>query len=1183
MNSGRVPFVHLHSRSEYSLLRSGLRMRDLVRLAAAHRMPAVALTDVMNMHACVSFHDQCYREGVKPILGAEIALEPVVPAIDVDPQNPTVFELVILAEDYAGYQRLCEALTRAHLDAGAVTPRVATAWFEELAGKWIVLSGGAGGEVFRHLAAGERGKARDAAAWLAHASGPGRFFLELQWHKLPEERTVLPALVELSKQLAIPTVATNQCAYAAPADASTLELLARIRTGSAVSSIDDLAPASDQFHFKSHEEMADAFRNLPEAIANTVAIADRCAVELPVGKGHLMPAFDAPGGMQNRAYFEQLCLEGLRARYPDWESEDAAAHHLTKKKRAEIEKRLAFETETIVSMGFINYFLIVADFVRHARQQGIPVGPGRGSAAGSLVSYLLGITDVDPLDFGLVFERFLNPARRKMPDIDMDFCERRRPEVIEYVRTRYGRDRVAQIATFSTMRARAAVRDTGRILGTPAQKVERVCALLGDHYRGHPHLRFGVIADALDKHEPLREAYREDRDINVLIEFARRIEDMPRNLSTHAAGIVIGAQPLRTLLPLARSSDGEALTQVDMFGVERLGLLKMDLLGLTNLTIIDDALKLIRDCSGESVTLAAIPLDDAPTYRLLQRADMLGIFQLESAGMRRLARDIGMESFNDVIALVALYRPGPMPMRDTYVRRKHGVEPVAYPHEKLEPILKETYGIMLYQEQVMQCLHSLLGYSLADADIFRDIMSKKLADRIPEQKAQFMQRAAKKNLDPGLAETLFEDIARFSGYGFNKSHATAYALVAYWTAYLKANRPAAFFAALMAGKLQDEAKLAEIASECRARRIPLLPPDVNQSSALFTVERGAGAIRCGLAAIRNVGPQAVGELLSERSAHGPFNSIDDLCLRIDRRTVSRKVVDSLVKAGACDSFGIPRQRLSFIADDITAGWERGAESELQRSFFDAFDTAATALSPTRAKLDAVGEWDVPTRLAFEKEMLGFYVSGHPLDAIAPVWRALSTADARQTGFQPEQADDAGDTAEFFAEQRRVVMGGLVTATDWRKSRKGTSYGILSIGDFYGTSEALIWSELFDKYRARVKQGSLWFLEGTLKRSFNRVSLWTDRLAPAGEAIEQWPDGVRIRIGEAHANEGVLEALASVFARHKGPLPVDLVFVDEKGEAPVVRLPDEQRVAPSQELIAGIESLFGEGCVSFAVP
>ena len=1175
-----VPFIHLHACSEYSLLQSTLRVSDAVHLAADNAMSALALTDRMNLHAGISFYDECYRRGVKPLLGAEIALESISAIENVDPQRPATYDLVIIAEDNTGYENLCELLTRIHSSGSRITPHARKEWFEELAGHWFVLSGGGESELFRMMMHKDELRARKTIEWLSHVSGAGRFYIELQWHELPQQREVLPRLIELSRSCNIPVVATNECRYADRSDAIALELLHRVNDGATADSLESLTPATDQMYFRTYEEMAAIFKNVPEALSNTVAIADQCAVELPVGTSYLTPHFTPPGEKTSRKYIEELCHTGLLHRYPDWEDPEVETKQpLTKKKRKELDKRLSYELTTIADMGFLSYFLIVHDFVQYAKTQHIPVGPGRGSAAGSLVSYLLGITDVDPLDFNLLFERFLNPARKKMPDIDIDFCERRREEVIRYVREKYGNDRVAQISTFSKLRYKAALRDVGRVLKIADTVIDKLCLFIADYERTRKHAKTGLITQACNSHEPLREMYLHDKSAKTALDLGMKIEGLPRNLSTHAAGLVIAPKPLRTFVPLVTIGETEVQTQFDMHSIGRLGLLKMDFLGLTTLTIVDDAVNLITGTGRDAPDLSRLPLNDQLTFELLSRGDVLGVFQLESsAGMRSLVKQLRPSVFKDIIALVALYRPGPMHNRAEYVARRHAQKPIIYLHPKLEPILKETYGIMLYQEQIMQCLHSLLGYSLADADIFRQIMSKKDTRYVAAEKDKFMEHAAKKELDTEMAESLFDDISRFAGYGFNKSHATAYAVIAYWTAYLKRHFPAEFFSALMNSKLNSPEKFVECRQDCRTLGISILPPDINHSLGLFSVELQAGtdgyAIRFGLEAIRTVGQHAAAEIVRERSAAGAFTTLDEFCRRVDQRIVNRKVLESLVKSGACDFTGLPRQRMALIVDDIASSWDRAGESQLQRSFFDTFDDDAKP-AHTRS-LDSIGEWDQMETLSHEKELLGMYVSGHPLDHFSAEWRALCTTDSRFTGYEiEEKAEEESSFISLTNSREKVVMGGLLLSADWRTSRKRRPYGLLKFEDFHGTFNVLLWSDMVERYRSVIEAGHIWFVNGYLKQTFGRTSLSAETLALPDDALRNWPTNLQITVPPDGSDREKLDSLSRLLSSHPGQQQVELFLKATEKKKTVVMKP-EITVTVSQSLLQKIEELFGQG-------
>ena len=1173
-------------------------------------MPAVALTDRMNLHACINFYNDCFRHGIKPIIGAEILMEPVNDVISVDPGRPASFEIVVLCEDIKGYENLSELLTRIHFDESSNQQFAKKEWIEELCGKWIILSGGHSGEIFHNIINDNETQARQAAEWLSHKSGPGNFFIELGWHGLDSEKVALPKLAELSKQLNIPVVATNQCMYAEKSDAYAVELLKCIDLGTTVGSVKELSPESDQFNFLTVGEMETVFKNIPEAIKNTVAISDRCAVELPINQGPLTPKFEAPEGKNNKVFLEELCEKGLKSRYPDWEDETVeCCSKLTKKKRKEIEKRLKFELETISKMGFISYFLIVADFVNHAKSSGIPVGPGRGSAAGSLVSYLLGITDIDPLDFGLLFERFLNPARKKMPDIDIDFCERLRGNVIKYVRDKYGRENVAQIATFSTLRYRAALRDVGRVLSVPVKKIDKLCALIMDYERSHK-FRKTLIREALEGHDQLRELYLHSQEDKRILELASRIEGLPRNISTHAAGVVISPIPLRKLVPLHIGGESEVLTEFDMYSIDKFGFLKMDFLGLTTLTIIDDTLRLInnRQVSGvgfkktedvgqmaedgrlktldskpqvsnfkfqiSNIKLTEIPLDDKEVFDLLQRGDLLGIFQLEtSAGMKKLVQELKPTEFNDIIAIISLYRPGAMLGRKSYIERKAGREKTTYIHPKLEPILKETYGILVYQEQVMQILHKLVGYTLSEADSFRQIMSKKLEYKMKDEKKRFMKRALKSKLDEEKAAELFEKIEKFAGYGFNKSHATAYAFVAYQTAWLKTHYPAEFFTAL----LNNTSKTEEVYQNCKELNIKILPPDVNKSGQHFSVEKvnGNKCIMFGLEDVKNVGPAASENIINEREENGSFKNIDDFCRRINHRIVNRTAAESLVKSGACDIFNQPRKQMFLIVEDTSSNWASYTESTLQKSFFDTFDDMEEAPEKEGGVSTVLDDWDILERLSYEKEMLGIYVTGHPLDNYSATWRLLVNTDSRSTGYLPEDDSDK-NLSMLEAAPETAKMGGLLLNADWRVSKRKTAYGILTFEDFFGTFEALVWSDKVEEYKNSLKTGEIYFVSGNMKTTFGKTSISAATVLPVETARSNWVNKIKISLTEDNTTSDKLKQLSEIVKEYKGKTAIEINLQTLKGRISIINLPEESYLKVTEESLEKIEKVFGAG-------
>lgn len=1168
-------FVHLHTLSAYSLLQSALRIDDLVRCIAADGVQAVALTDHMTMHGAVSFFDACMHAGVKPLIGAEIALEHLTPALAVEARDTVTYNVVALAEDIEGYYRLCDLISRAHMADERGTPYVRKEWFSALAGKWFVLTGGREGEVFTHLAAGRDAQAREALAWLTHTAGPGRCYVELCWHEYPEEKEVMPKLIGLARAQNVPLVAAHRCVYLTRRDAVALECLRHIAQGTHVDEPKDIKPAHDTHFVVPADDMIAAFHDIPEAIENTHVIADQCGVELPVGQEYHVPHFTPPEGMTVRAYAERLCEEGLRRRYPAWdESADAQKKAgLTKKFRTTAEKRLAYEIDVLARMGFVSYVLIVADFVRFAREKGIAVGPGRGSAAGSFVCYLLGITEIDPLEYGLLFERFLNPSRQKMPDIDIDFCERRRDEIIAYVQERYGADHVAHIATFSTLRYRAALRDAGRVLNAPTSMIDRLCAIIGETARSGPV--FDVITRAKKENVRLHEMYRETTLARIIVELAEMIEGLPRNLSTHAAGIVISPEVLQTRMPLVRGADGNLMTQYDMYAVGRLGYLKMDFLGLTTLTIIDDTLQLIRETRGSSPALAEIPLDDAATFAHICTGEVLGIFQLEkSSGMRRLVMSLRPSNFHDIIALIALYRPGAMDSSAAFIARKQGKEKVTYLHPSLEPILKETYGTLVYQEQVMQIVHDVCGYSMAEADTFRQIMTKKKGEWMSRERGRFLQRAVKKGLKESEAEELFGYIERFAGYGFNKSHATAYAFLAYWTAYLKVQYPAQFYASLAAIRMGDTTRMAEIFRACRAADVTIRPPDIQTSDVHFTVrvdeETGRETLCYGLNALRNVGLRVATAIVEEREKSGAYTSMDNLVQRVGHHLCTRSVLEALVKSGACDCFEMPRRRMCLIAEDIAAAWSKDETSTFQRSFFSSFDDVDT---PHVRSFDSVDEWDVAERLACEKDVLGVYVSAHPLDVCGSAWRALITDDARATQVLTESEDDEENA---LGTDTSALMGGIVMDVQWKRTKRGTAYGVIRVEDYYGVYECVMWQEVKEAVGDAITTDTVWFFDGVLRTAYGRRSLTVRRAATSDDALAQWVRSLVICVRHAEA-ETALEEIKDIITTHHGTTPVVVEIINGDTKARV-HVPTSLCVSVCLELLQALEACNGVDAV-----
>ncbi|HEY8392168.1 MAG TPA: DNA polymerase III subunit alpha [Capillibacterium sp.] len=1035
-------FVHLHVHSQYSLLDGAASLERLVQAAAANGQRAVALTDHGVMYGAFKFYQAATAAGIKPIIGCEVYVakrsrHDREAKVDDEP-----YHLVLLVENEKGYKNLTKLVSLAHLEGFYYRPRVDRELLAAHHDGLIALSACFSGEIPSHLLAGDYAGAKEAAAWYREVFGPDNFFLELQNQGLEGQREVNRGLVDLSRELGLEVVATNDLHYIERQDAMVHDVLLCIQTGKTINDPKRLRFPTDQFYFKSGEEMARAFPGLPQALTNTVAIAERCNYHFETGK-YRLPDFQTPPSFNSKdEYLAYLCRQNLPRRYP--------------RVTPEVEERLTHELAVIKKTGFAGYFLIVSDFVQYAKGRGIPVGPGRGSGAGSLVGYLLGITELDPLEHQLLFERFLNPERVSMPDFDIDFCFERRGEVIEYVKEKYGRDHVAQIITFGTMAAKGAVRDVGRVLGFPYGEVDRIAKLIS-------HTAGSTLEEIVRNTPPLAAMIQEDERIRQLIEIAKAVEGFPRHASIHAAGVVITPEPLTEYVPLARASEGEATTQFPMEDLEALGLLKMDFLGLRTLTVLSDTLQLVRESTGKNYTLAMIPPGDAKAYQLLCSGQTQGIFQLESGGMRRLLVQLAPERLEDLTSLVALYRPGPLGsgMVEDFIKARHGEKPVTYLHPLLEDILKPTYGIILYQEQVMQICHRLGGFTLGEADLVRRAMGKKKPEVLAAMRDKFVTGAAARGIPKATAEEIFNLMEFFAGYGFNKSHSAAYALIAYWTAFLKANFPQAFMAALLTSVMGNSDKVRVYIEECRRLGIPIYPPDVNYSKERFTVEEKG--IRVGLLAVKNLGSGAIQSILAAR-AKAPFKSLEDFCHRVDLGTVNKRAVESLIRVGAFASTGRTRRGLlAELEEAFEAAHSYAArQNSSQLSLFALEDTLPAA--PAR-KPAAEEEFPHAALLNMEKEYLGVYLSGHPLDP----WREKMVKNR----IPP--------LAEILEEgkEEEVIVGGVVSG--WRRltTKSGKTMATFTLEDLSGAVEVLVFPQLYAKVALEADNDRVVLVKGRL--------------------------------------------------------------------------------------------------------
>ncbi|UCC66793.1 MAG: DNA polymerase III subunit alpha [Deltaproteobacteria bacterium] len=1133
-------FVHLHLHSQYSLLDGAIRFEELFHLARRYGMKALALTDHGNMFGAIEFYQGAIHHGIKPIIGCEIYVAPES-RFKKESSNlkDASHHLVLLVKNTEGYVNLIRLVSLAHLEGFYYKPRVDRELLERFNKGLIALSSCLKGEIPYLLNTGKRKEAEEAAGWYKEMFNEGRFYLEVQDTGLDEQKTANQGLWELGQELGIPLVATNDCHYLRREDAVVHDVLLCIQTGKTLKDPRRMKFPTDQFYLRTAEEMEEVFGHYPEAVKNTLEIAERCNLELRFEEYHL-PRFKPPAGESLDLYLEKTAQEGLERRLV----------YISEAQRERYFKRLHEELSIIKSMGFSGYFLIVADFINYAKGKGIPVGPGRGSAAGSLVAYSLGITDVDPLEYDLIFERFLNPERISPPDIDVDFCIEGRDEVIRYVAEKYGKENVAQIITFGKMQAKAVVRDVGRVLDIPYKDVDVIAKLI-------PSTINITLDQALEQEPRLKELAIHDETVTRLLSLARSLEGMVRHASTHAAGVVISQRPLMEYIPLYRGGNGEVVTQYAMKDVERVGLVKFDFLGLKTLTVLRKAVGLIEKTRGQKVELTRIPLDDQKTYGLLSSGDTTGIFQLESSGMRDLLVKLRPETFKDLVALVALYRPGPLGsgMVDEFIKRRHRKAAVKYEVPKLREILEDTCGVIVYQEQVMRIASTLANFSLGDADILRRAMSKKDPAEMERLKGKFIQEARHNGIEKEKAERIFEMMAKFAEYGFNKSHSAAYALIAYQTAYLKAHYPIEFMAALLTCDMDNTDKVMRYVAECREKGIEVLPPDANESDWGFTVSEGR--IRYGLGAVKNVGLGAVEEILHLREERGNFSSIFDFCESVDLHKVNRRVVESLIKAGAFDSL---RARRSQLMLGLEEALERGQarQKERRRGQPALFDGLGTRHG--QVQLPDLEEWSESQLLSFEKEVLGFYLTSHPLIRYERDIRELTTVDTETLAEL-----DNGD---------QVNIGGLVAEVKEISTKKGEKMAFLSLEDMKGRVEVIIFPDLFRSARPYTKVDLPVLVRGVLDKGEERIKVKASALVPIDEAKKEKVSKVHLKLRTPGLSKEQLLKLKEILEGNKGACEALLHFIVPHQSEVIIALSPELMVDPSEELTRSVERLFG---------
>jgi DNA polymerase-3 subunit alpha len=1166
-----MSFVHLHLHTQYSLLDGANKISALIPHVKKLGMPAVAMTDHGNMFGAVEFYKKAVAEGVKPILGCEVYVAPKSRADRIartdDFEAGGNYHLTLLAMNEQGYKNLCKLVTIGFTEGFYYKPRIDKELLRELNGGIIALSGCLSGEVNSSIAEHNLERARKVMEEYAAMFGD-RYYVEIQDNKLDIQNAANKELTRLAGEVGLGLVATNDCHYLHADDAKAHEILLCIQSKKTRDDPKAWKLGTHELYVKAPAEMASAFAAHPEAVTNTVAIANRCDVELKFGR-YQFPVFQTPAGETLDDYLEQSARQGLERRLQarranEGKTEDEAVYH----------DRLRFELDTIREMGFAGYFLIVADFIGEAKRRGIPVGPGRGSGAGSLVAYALRITDIDPIPYGLLFERFLNPERKSMPDIDVDFCFEGRDEVIQYVKEKYGADHVAQIAAFGTLKGKQAIKDVGRVLGFNFAETDRIAKLYPAPKQGKDY----PLEKALEMESRLREVRDTGPREKELFENALKLEGLFRQTTTHASGIVISNRPLVEDVPLFVDADGLRITQYAYNDIDAIGLIKFDFLGLKTLTLIESALRRVREGKRVDIDFTRIPLDDKKTYELLSRGDTVGIFQMESGGMRKLLTDLRPTGFEDIVAVNALYRPGPLDsgMVDQFIKRKRGKEPIRYLHPALEPILKQTYGVIVYQEQVMQTAQLLAGYTLGDADNLRRAMGKKKAEEMARERIRFLDGASKQGLKAELAGEIFDQMETFAAYGFNKSHAAAYALVSFQTAYLKAHFAHEFMAALLTMEMGDTDKTYKNIADCRERGIRILPPDVNQSREDFTV--ADDTIRFGLGAVRGVGGKAIEAILAAREH--PFASFADFCRRVRGLVINKRVVESLIQCGAFDSLGVTRPRLLAAVDDMMR-WAERLEREATSSQISLFGgSAAGAAMAEPPPIPNVTEWSDKELLKAEKEAIGIFLTGHPLDKFQRDLGRLATATTGTLGSRPNQ--------------EKVAVGGVIHTVRLKNSKKGDRYATFSLEDKEGVVEVIAWPEAYRKFEALVHGDEPVLVLGALDKqeaaagrgddveadgaepARERCQIIVDEIRALAAAREQSVRQVRLQVSAERATEERLRQLRDTLAQHRGSCPAFLhVIVPGRSEA-VIELPADLRVVPSEAMIDAVERILGDG-------
>lgn len=1147
----RDSFVHLHLHTEYSLLDGSIRMKELMKKATEFKMPAVAITDHGNLFGAIEFYQEAQRAGVKPIIGCETYVAPGSHKDRPGSRRDAAYHFTLLAQSETGYRNLVKLITAAHLDGFHYAPRIDKGLLSAHAAGLIGLSGCLAGEINTAIRANNLEKAKQSAAEYRDILGPENFFMEMHDHGMEEQRLCNRVLPTIARDIGVGLVAANDVHFLRRSDHDAHDVMLCIGTGKMVQDENRMRYVPE-LYFKSPAEMREVFRDFPEAITNTLEIAERCRVDLEFGRSKY-PEYPVSAGKTREGYLRELCYQGLREHYGERATTDA-----------ELLKRLDYELGVLEKTGFVSYLLIVWDFIHFAKERGIPVGPGRGSAAGSMVAYVLGITDIDPLQYGLIFERFLNPDRVSPPDIDVDFCETRRGEVLEYVRQKYGERRVAQIITFGKLKAKSVVRDVGRVMGWSYRDADRIAKMI-------PNELNITLDAAVEKNPELKRAVVTEPATRQLFDYAKVLEGLSRNAGVHAAGVVIADRDLSDYIPLCRDVKGnDVISQYPMGPLNDLGLLKMDFLGLKTLTVIEDTLALIHK-REPTFLLKNIPLDDPAAFALYNRGETIGLFQMESGGMTSLSKQFDVKKLDDIIALVALYRPGPMELIPEYVKAKKGITPIKYLHPLLEDICADTYGVMIYQEQVMAAASKLAGYSLAQADLLRRAMGKKDKEKMAKERGNFIDGCARTNKIPEKkASAIFDLLEKFAGYGFNKSHSAAYGVISYQTAYFKAHYPVEFMAGLLSNEINNTDKISVFVGECKRMGISILPPDINKSGLKFMPEMWEGAqrpdsrgaptftaIRYGLAAIKHVGEAAMEAVIREREQGGDFISLEDLCARLDSRIANRKMLESLIKAGAFDFLGRDRAELYGCIDDAVGASVAAQRDRLagQVSLFDENTAAATS------RKRPVTRWSEHEKLSYEKELLGFYVSGHPLDAYTDVF-------AEKNYRSIASLADLDDRASF------KIAGAIVEVEKKFTRKEGKPFAVLWVEDLNDMLEVVVWNEVYLKVSDALAAGRVVEIKGTVDKREEALrataleirSIALGKTNGASERLEDSSEQPTVVLQFSPATTGdELRHVREILVSSPGRRPVQLLF--DRGDGSSLRLDAgaELRVNLTQEL------------------